>query len=103
MLVLHRGGPTPKLSFDTDVKQDTVVLYQDIWGMKALRFDLEIPIPDGTGDLKVGWTLDWNEEHRSNTFHVPKWEQRWRGGFFSCAFALWLVAETDLKCRQWLR
>lgn len=79
------GTPTPILSFDYDVQQETTVLYEDVFGMVALRFDLTLPIPDGFGDQAVRWSVEFGgEPPASNTFHIPKWDQKWRGGFHSC-------------------
>src|SRR5579862_3534147 len=58
--------------------------------MTALRYNISTKIPDGTGDEKIGWSLDWHGKEtgkdfqNTGQFHIPKWEQKWRGGFFSC-------------------
>jgi hypothetical protein len=53
--------------------------------MTALRYDISTFIEDGMGDEKIGWTLSWQDSHKSNgAFRIPRWEQKWRGGFFSC-------------------
>lgn len=52
--------------------------------MIALRFDLSMPIPDGQGDQNVTWTMKFKDETSSDTFHIAKWDQKWRGGFNSC-------------------
>jgi hypothetical protein len=102
-LILHRGGPTPTLTFRTAVQQDVVTLYEDIWGMTAIRVDLAIPIPDGKGDERIDWKLEWPSwKPKEGAFHIPRWEQRWRGGFFSCAFVAGGVSRLIIG-RQWLR
>jgi hypothetical protein len=73
------------LSFDHEFEIDCEVLYQDIFGMTALRYNISTIIEDGTGDEKIGWTLTWQNGHESKSaFRIPRWEQKWRGGFFSC-------------------
>jgi hypothetical protein len=82
---LRVGGPRPELSFDHEFEQDCHVLYEDIFGMTALRYNISTIIEDGTGDEKIGWSITWQKGHESHgAFHIPRWEQKWRGGFFSC-------------------
>lgn len=58
--------------------------------MTALRYNINTMIEDGTGDVKVGWTLNWDgsdaqkEHQNTGLFNIPRWDQKWRGGFFSC-------------------
>lgn len=84
------GGSRPKLSFDKEFNQDCDVLWEDIFGMTALRYNINTMIEDGTGDVKVGWTLNWDgsdaqkEHQNTGLFNIPRWNQKWRGGFFSC-------------------
>lgn len=85
-----QDGPRPTLSFDKEFKQTCEVLYEDVFGMTALRYNINTMIEDGTGDVKVGWTLAWEgsdgqQQHKnSGLFNIPRWDQKWRGGFFSC-------------------
>ena len=78
------------MSFDHEFAQTLDVLYDNIFGMTALRYNISTKIPDGTGDEKIGWSLDWHGKEtgkdfqNTGQFHIPKWEQKWRGGFFSC-------------------
>ena len=53
------GGPRPKLWFDTEFTQDCDVLYDVVFGITAVRYNINTIIEDGTGDVKVGWTLTW--------------------------------------------
>jgi hypothetical protein len=83
------GGPRPELSFSGEFSQDVDVLYENIFGMTALRYNLSTKIADGTGDQKISWKLSWNGPKKGlheceGLFHIARWEQRWRGGFFSC-------------------
>lgn len=83
-------GPRPTLSFDHEFTQGVDVLYDNIYGLTALRYNLSTQIPDGVGDEKIKWNLDWEgrekgkEYHETGEFHIARWEQKWRGGFFSC-------------------
>lgn len=58
--------------------------------MTALRYNINTQIPDGTGDEKIGWNMVWDgkekgkEYHNTGVFHIARWDQKWRGGFFSC-------------------
>ena len=83
-LALPPGTTLPHLSFDYDVQQESTTLYEDVFNMTATRFDIGLAIPDGFGDQPITWTLDYRGQKTSNTFHIPKWEQKWRGGFVSC-------------------
>lgn len=69
--------------------QDVDVLYEDVFGMTALRYNLSTKIEDGTGDQKISWKLSRKGAKKGTLecegfFHIARWEQRWRGGFFSC-------------------
>lgn len=68
------------------VSQSTTVLYEDVFNMTAIRLDITMPIPDGFGDEKIDWTLTYphNNTKRANKFHIARWGQKIRGGFFSC-------------------
>lgn len=92
-LTLHRHDgrdkPRPRFTLDHDMvspaTEDPIdVLYEDVFGMTALRHDICINIPDGAGDEVIGWTLEWEGEKRTGSFHIARWEQRWRGGANSC-------------------
>ena len=77
------------MSFDCEFAQDVDVLYEDVFGMTALRYNLSTKIEDGTGDQKITWKLSWKGSKKGaleceGSFHIARWEQRWRGGFFSC-------------------
>ncbi|KAI5480135.1 hypothetical protein MNV49_001795 [Pseudohyphozyma bogoriensis] len=90
-LVFHRKEcPAPKLSFDRDLfdtqsdeaKPDT--LMEDVFGFVAVRHQLSFKMSDGTGDDKITWTLEGQDEKEAGSFVIPHWDQAWRGGFFSC-------------------
>lgn len=77
--------PAPTLSFKYDVRQSPTVLYNDIFGMVALRFDISMPIPEGLGDERIEWSMHHNgQQKQANVFNIPRWEQKVRGCFFSC-------------------
>lgn len=81
------GTEAPVMDFPNyEVGQSSTVLYEDVFGMTALRLDITIPIPDGQGDEKIEWTMTYPHtgEKRNNSFHIARWEQKIRGGFFSC-------------------
>jgi hypothetical protein len=85
----NAGGPPPELSFDHEFSQDCEVLWENVFGLTALRYNISTTILEGTKDEKVAWTLKWagtkgNEHHDTDYFHIPQWDQKWRGGFFSC-------------------
>jgi hypothetical protein len=58
--------------------------------MTALRYNINTTIGEGIGDDKIAWTLTWenttNGDRRQDKglFHIPRWDQKWRGGSFSC-------------------
>lgn len=74
----------PRLKFDHECKLDKTVLYAEVFGMTAIRWDMAFEIPEGDGDEPVRWTMTWNGQQTASRFHIPRMEQRWRGGFFSC-------------------
>lgn len=87
MLVLHRDRdqPAPTLSFSCPVQQHVDVLYEELFGMQALRFNLELDVEDGVGDQRVEWTLTWKgQQQKQGAWHVPRRQQKWRGGSHSC-------------------
>ncbi|KAK4697921.1 hypothetical protein P7C70_g8134, partial [Phenoliferia sp. Uapishka_3] len=87
-LVLHRKDlPTPSLTFDHEVvhQDEADILYKDIFGYVATRHQLSFSIPDGMGDEMIGWTLETQGVAKDQgSWAIPKWDQAWRGGFFSC-------------------
>ena len=77
---MYKGTSTPALSFEYDVQQEMTTLYEDVFDMTALRYDISMPIPDGFGDQAVTWTLNYRGQTSRDTFYIPKWDQKWRGG-----------------------
>ena len=83
--VASAGTSTPEMSFKYDVHQRSTILYDDIFGMVAIRLDLSMPIPNGFGDERIEWELKYNGKVREkNVFYIPHWDQKIRGCFFSC-------------------
>jgi len=85
-LTLHKvGTPEPVLSFDHECNLAKTILYEDVFDMVAIRWDLEFNIPDGDGDEVIEWEFKWNSQHHEKgRFHIARMDEKWRGGFFSC-------------------
>ena len=69
----------PKLDYDWEV------LYDDLFGMRAYRIHISIELREGEGDDPIRWKINWNDESiTEGVFHIARYDQKWRGGFFSC-------------------
>ena len=79
-LVLCPGDP-PDIVFEVEAKQSRETLFVELYdGNAAYRYNIEFAVEPGNGDVMVAWTL----QDEKGTLCVPRSEQRWRGGFFSC-------------------
>lgn len=71
------------------LEEPVAVLYEDVFGMTALRHEICVEIPGGAGDEAINWTLEWRDASAgayktTGRFYIARWEQRWRGGANSC-------------------
>ena len=86
LIFRHVSCDQPKMEFTSAVKieYDWEILYENIFDMRAYRMNLRIEIPGGEGDEKIVWQIDWGDFLSSGAFHIARYDQKWRGGFFSC-------------------
>ncbi|CAF0958615.1 unnamed protein product [Adineta ricciae] len=68
----------PKLDYSWEV------LYDNIFNMRAYRVNISIELRDGEGDDKIHWKMNWGDRITEGVFRIPRYNQKWRGGFFSC-------------------
>jgi hypothetical protein len=99
---LGSGGQRPTLKFEAEVLQTCDVLYDDIYGMTALRYNITSKVEDGVGDQRINWSLIWQNakgdpDENTGRFFIARWDQKWRGGFFSCNGFDMYVPEENAK------
>jgi hypothetical protein len=76
----------PKIEFFCEPKLDSnwEILYDNIFNMRVYRINLSIELRDGEGDDEIRWKIDWGDFITDGLFHIARYHQKWRGGFFSC-------------------
>lgn len=86
LIFRHISSARPKVEFISAVKidYDWEILYENVFDMCAYRINLRIEIPGGEGDEKILWKIDWDEFLSDGFFYIARYNQKWRGGFFSC-------------------
>jgi hypothetical protein len=86
LIFRHVSFDRPKIEFTSDVKinYEWEVLYKNLFDMCAYRINLNIELPPGEGDEKILWKIDWGQFSSNGSFHIARYDQKWRGGFFSC-------------------
>ena len=86
LILRDKSYDQPKIEFISDVQLDYnwEILYDNICNMRAYRVNISIELPDGEGDEKIRWNIDWGDHSSEGLFHIARCGQRWRGGFFSC-------------------
>ncbi|UJR20209.1 hypothetical protein I4U23_023340 [Adineta vaga] len=86
LIFRHISFERPKLEFQSDVKIDFnwEILYENLFNLRAYRVNLSIQLRSGEGNEKIIWKIDWGDEKTNGLFHIPRLDQHWRGGFFSC-------------------
>ncbi|UJR20625.1 hypothetical protein I4U23_023750 [Adineta vaga] len=77
---------SPRIEFDSQAKLDfnNEILYDNIFNMRAYRINISIELRNGEGDERIGWKIDWGDQITEGVFHIARYNQKWRGGFFSC-------------------
>jgi hypothetical protein len=68
----------PKLNYNWEI------LYDNICNMRAYRINISIELRDGEGDDEIHWKIDWGNHLTNGIFRIARYNQKWRGGFFSC-------------------
>jgi hypothetical protein len=86
LIFRHVSLDRPKIKFfsEANVNYDWDVLYEDLFNMRAYRINLQIELRTGKGDEKVAWIIDWGDYSTGAMFYIARYDQKWRGGFFSC-------------------
>ncbi|CAF1396767.1 unnamed protein product [Adineta steineri] len=76
----------PKLEFNCDMKIDYnwEILYENLYNLNIYRVNLFIELRSGEDDDKIIWIIDWGDKKTTGLFFIPRYNQKWRGGFFSC-------------------
>ncbi|CAF0795217.1 unnamed protein product [Adineta ricciae] len=76
----------PQIEFTSEAKLDFnwEILYDNIFNMRAYRVNISIELRHGDGDDRIGWKIDWSDRITEGAFHIARYNQKWRGGFFSC-------------------
>ena len=76
--------PKIELIGDVQIESDWEILYENLFDMRVYRINLTIGLPSGEGDEKILWKIDWGEFSTDGLFYIARYDQKWRGGFFSC-------------------
>ena len=76
--------PTIEFSSEVRVEYDWEILYDNICNMRAYRINISIELREGEGDDKIHWKINWGNYSTDGLFHIARYNQKWRGGFFSC-------------------
>lgn len=86
LIFRHVSYPQPSIKFDSvvKVKHDWEVLYDNLFGMRAYRVNINIELRRGTGDERIDWKIDWGDNSTNGSFYIAQYDQKWRGAFFSC-------------------
>ncbi|CAF0772633.1 unnamed protein product [Rotaria sordida] len=76
----------PKIEFFCEPKVDYnyEILYENLFNMRIYRINISIELRDGEGDDKICWKINWGNYSTDGLFHIARYHQKWRGGFFSC-------------------
>ena len=76
----------PNIEFICEQKLDFnwEILYDNICNMRAYRINISIELRDGENDDQIRWKIDWGDHLTDGLFHIARYNQKWRGGFFSC-------------------
>ena len=86
LILRHVSFDRPKIEFRCEPKIDFnwEVLYDDFFNMRIYRVNISIELRDGQGDDEIRWKIDWNDHQTDGLFRIARYNQNWRGGFFSC-------------------
>ncbi|CAF0953173.1 unnamed protein product [Adineta steineri] len=76
----------PKIEFFSQPKLEHTweILYDNLFNMRIYRINISIELRNGEGDDEIGWKIDWGDYKTVGLFHIARYNQKWRGGFFSC-------------------
>lgn len=82
----HVSLDRPKVEFISEAKIDYSyeVLYENLFDMRAYRINLHVELRLGDDDDKIRWIIDWGDHSSDGVFYIAQYNQKWRGGFFSC-------------------
>jgi hypothetical protein len=87
-LIFHRISlPRPEIElhrFGEKVDCDYCMLYDNLFDMRIYRINISIPLHDGDGDDEIKWKINWGDHITQGSFYIARYNQKWRGGFFSC-------------------
>ncbi|CAF0949117.1 unnamed protein product [Rotaria sordida] len=86
LILRHVSYDQPTIEFTAKVKvaYDWEILYENLFDMRVYRINLNIELPNGNDDEKICWTINWGDYSTNGFFHIAQYDQKWRGGFFSC-------------------
>jgi hypothetical protein len=86
LIFRHISFGRPKIKFSCEPKLDFNwdILYDNLCGMRIYRINISIELRNGEGDDKINWKINWGDHKTEGSFHIARYNQKWRGGFFSC-------------------
>ena len=86
LIFRHVSFDRPKIEFNCKPKLDYTwdILYDNLFNLRIYRVNISIELPDGEGDDDIQWKIDWTDHISEGLFRIARYNQKWRGGFFSC-------------------
>jgi hypothetical protein len=86
LLIREVSFEQPTIEFFCEPKLDYTweILYDNIFNMRAYRINISIELRDGEGDDEIHWKINWGDYTTDGLFRIARYNQKWRGGFFSC-------------------
>jgi hypothetical protein len=86
LIFRHISFERPKIEFNSKPKLDYnwEILYDNLHDMRAYKINLSIELRNGEGDDEIGWKINWGNYITEGLFRIARYNQKWRGGFFSC-------------------
>ncbi|CAF3487666.1 unnamed protein product [Rotaria sp. Silwood1] len=82
----HVSFERPQIEFSCKPKLDYhwEVLYDNLSDMQIYRINISIELRQGEGDDEIKWKINWGDYITEGLFCIARYNQKWRGGFFSC-------------------
>ncbi|CAF0963286.1 unnamed protein product [Rotaria sp. Silwood1] len=82
----HVSFERPQIEFSCKPKLDYhwEVLYDNLFDMQIYRINISIELRQGEGDDEIKWKINWGDYITEGLFCIARYNQKWRGGFFSC-------------------
>jgi hypothetical protein len=86
LIFRHISFERPTIEFHSKPKLDFSweLFYEKLFNMQIYRINISIEFPNGEGDDEINWKINWGDHISKGLFHIARYNQKWRGGFFSC-------------------